>query len=88
VTAPAPRRDRIPPDPIVRCHECQFVLGRITRRNPPPIVERLPQVRLFFDFARGEVGLLCPQCGAFGRVFTFDKLRGIVDSAEVADAPC
>lgn len=77
-----------PPDPIVRCHQCQHVLGRITRRNPPPVVERLPRVRLFVDFARSEVGLLCPECGAFGRVFAFEKLRGIVDSAEAADVTC
>jgi hypothetical protein len=69
---------RIPPDPIVRCHECQLVLGKTTRRQRLPLIETLPHVRLFLDFQRGEAGLLCPNCGAFGRVFRIDRIRGVV----------
>lgn len=73
---------KVPPDPIVRCHECRTVLGRTTRddrrRNLQPVIDAMPGVRLFIDFRRQEAGLLCPNCGAFGRTFRIDRIRGIV----------
>jgi hypothetical protein len=74
-------------DELVVCHECWRPLGTI-RRGPLPsrVVEALPGVRLYVDFAQETASLLCPFCHRYGRIFHLDRLRGVVLAPEESPA--
>ena len=73
------------------CRSCGALLGRINRGDrhaPRGIVTRIVTVEsgvwLFLDLAMARVELHCPACGACGRTFDREKLRGVVQKREVA----
>lgn len=70
-------------DDAVRCHECRAVLGTIRpSATAKMLIDAMPAVRAFIQPASDTVSLLCPHCGAFGRTFKLDRLRGVIVSLD------